>query len=134
MDYSVLPRNSTFEENGHRGVTNNHTCKHQSYLEGEKKQKQSRAHMPSCLYSCLYSHCTLDQNTMSRHIGFQNFSIMHPVLEWERVYTVSGKNCMPWQLIMANCPTILHREQLQICVASFQSRKYAQQHKRLNLP
>lgn len=59
INYSVMLRNSTFEENRHRGVTNNHPCKHQSYLEGEKKQKQSEAHIPSCLY-CYSSHCTLD--------------------------------------------------------------------------
>ena len=128
-DYSVLPRNLTFEENRHRGATNNHTCKHQSYPEGEKKQRQSGVHMPSCLYS----HCTLDQNSTSRHISFQNFIIIHLVLEWERVYIVSGENCMPLQLIMANHPTILQREQLQIHVALFQGHKYAQYHKRLHL-
>lgn len=59
INYSVMLRNSTFEENRHRGVTKNHHCKHQSCLEGEKKQKQSGAHIPSCLY-CYSSHCTLD--------------------------------------------------------------------------
>ena len=59
INYSLMPRNSTFEETRHRGVTNNHTCKHQSCFEGEKKQKQSGAHIPSCLDRCS-SHCTLD--------------------------------------------------------------------------
>lgn len=100
-NYSLLPRNLVFEGNRHKEVTNGHTCKYQSSLEGEDMKRQSGAHMPGCLYP--YSpQNTLDWNTMTEHTLFQSFNIMNLVLEWEGVHIESGRKHMSLCLAMAS--------------------------------